>query len=60
VHDLYFHGYWVLKKNSSELPVNVVDLCYLFKCGMWDRDNCILKSEDEINSKYSVPVSNQQ
>jgi hypothetical protein len=35
VHNLYFHGYWIFKNYISELPINLVYLCYLFKCGMW-------------------------
>ncbi len=34
MHNLYFHGYWTFRKYSSELPINVVYLCYLLKCGM--------------------------
>ncbi len=35
MHNLYVDGYYTFKKYSSKLPVNVVYLCYLFKCGMW-------------------------
>jgi hypothetical protein len=36
VHNLFIFS-WLLdfKNYSYEFPVNVVDLCYLFKCGIW-------------------------
>ncbi len=36
MHNLYFHGYWIFKSYSPELPVCVVYLYYLLKCRLWD------------------------
>jgi hypothetical protein len=60
VHNLCFHGYWIFKNYSSELPVNVVYLCYLFKCGMWDKypfiAEIILEAFLKVDSKlFSNP-----
>ncbi len=31
MHNLYFHGYWIFKNYSSQLPVSIVYLWYLLK-----------------------------
>ncbi|MCM0589761.2 MAG: ParA family protein [Gloeotrichia echinulata DEX184] len=42
MHNLFLDGYLIFENSSFELLANVVYLCYLLKCGMWDKYNFVL------------------